>query len=405
MKERVILLYSGGLDTSVICKWLVNQGYEVICFAADVGQKENFGALKRKAVKSGAKKCIVTDVQDEFARDFVFPAIQMNALYEGRYYLGTSLARPCIAKAMVDAAKQEKCTVFAHGATGKGNDQVRFELTAAALAPAMKVIAPWRDPEFNSVIKGRREAIRYARENGIPVKATVKKPWSSDENLMHISFEAGMLEDPARRPQPDMFEYTVDPKHAPDRAQVVRITFERGVPVAVNGRKMGARKLLIAANRVAARHGVGRVDMVESRFVGMKSRGVYETPGATLLMTAHRDLEGLTMDRDLMNLRDSLIPRFAEMVYNGFWFSREMDAMRALLVESQRFVSGEVRAELYKGNVTVIGRKSRFSLYDERIASMDDDQGAYDQSHATGFIHLQGLPLRAHARRCRGRGR
>ena len=295
--------------------------------------------------------------------------------------------------------KREKCTVFAHGATGKGNDQVRFELTAAALAPAMTVIAPWRDPAFNTVIKGRQEAIEYAEKHGIPVKATAKKPWSSDENLMHISFEAGLLEDPAARPSADMFELTVDPKKAPNKAEIVTVGFDKGVPVSLNGKKLGPLALLLAANQLGGKHGVGRIDMVESRYVGMKSRGVYETPGATLLMAAHRDLEGLTMDRDVMALRDSLIPRFAQLVYFGYWFSQEMEALRSLCLSSQRYVTGTVRLELYKGNVTVIGRESRPSLYDPRVASMDDDQGAYDQSLATGFIRLHGLPLRAHARR------
>ncbi|MCC8180282.1 MAG: argininosuccinate synthase [Planctomycetes bacterium] len=399
MSERIMLLYSGGLDTSVICRWLAEKGDHIICFAADVGQREDWPALKAKAMKSGAKKVIVADCKEHFVRDFVFPAIRMNALYEGRYYLGTSLARPCIAEAMVQAALRENCTVFAHGATGKGNDQVRFELTAAALAPQLKVIAPWRDPEFSSVIKGRAEAIAYAKKHGIPVKATAKKPWSSDENLLHISFEAGMLEDPAAKPLADMFELTTDPKKAPDRSETVRIDFDKGVPVALNGKKMSPAKLLAAANQIAGKHGVGRVDMVESRYVGMKSRGVYETPGGTLLMLAHRDLEGLTMDRDVMNLRDTLIPRMAGLIYNGYWFSDEMNVLMAMMEESQRHVTGRVDIELYKGNATPIGRTSPESLYDPMIASMDDDEGAYDQSDATGFIRLHGLPLRVQARR------
>jgi len=399
MSDRIMLLYSGGLDTSVLCRWLVEQGHTVHCFAADVGQREDWAALKKKAIRSGAEKVTVADVREHFVRDFVFPSLRMNALYEGRYYLGTSLARPAIAEAMVAAAKREKCSVFAHGATGKGNDQVRFELTAAALAPGMRVIAPWRDSAFNTVIKGRQEAIEYAEKHGIPIKATAKKPWSSDENLLHISFEAGMLEDPAARPQADMFELTTDPRRAPDRPEKVTVGFEKGTPVAWNGRRLGPLALLAAANRLGGKHGVGRVDMVESRYVGMKSRGVYETPGGTLLMTAHRDLEGLTMDRDVMALRDSLIPRFAGLVYNGYWFSQEMEALLALLDSSQRYVTGTVTLELYKGNVTVIGRASPLSLYDPAVASMDDDGGAYDQSLATGFIRLHGLPLRAHARR------
>ncbi len=399
MAEKIMLLYSGGLDTSVICRWLAEKGDDIICFAADVGQREDWAALKKKALASGAKKVIVADIREHFVKSFVFPALRMNALYEGRYHLGTSLARPAIAEAMAQAALKEKCTVFAHGATGKGNDQVRFELTAAALAPNLKVIAPWRDTSFSSVIKGRAEAIAYAKKHGIPVKATVKKPWSSDENLLHISFEAGMLEDPAARPLDDMFELTADPRKAPDKPEKVTVDFDQGFPVAVNGKKASAAKLLEAANRIAGRHGVGRVDMVESRYVGMKSRGVYETPGGTLFLTAHRDLEGLTMDRDVMNLRDSLIPRMAGLIYNGYWFSDEMRALMALVEESQKYVTGRVTLELYKGNATVIGRTSPVSLYDPAVASMEDDGGAYDQTLATGFITLHGLPLRAQARR------
>jgi argininosuccinate synthase len=342
---------------------------------------------------------VVADVRETFVRDFVFPAIRMEALYEGRYHLGTSLARPCIAQAMVQAAREEGCAVFAHGATGKGNDQVRFELAAAALAPELKVVAPWRDREFSSAIKGRAEAIAYAEKHGIPVKATVGKPWSSDENLLHISFEAGMLEDPAARPLAEMFELTVDPRKAPDRPEKAVVDFVKGVPIAINGKKASPVALMQAANRLAGRHGVGRVDIVESRYVGMKSRGVYETPGGTLLMAAHRDLEGLTMDRDLMNLRDSLIPRLAGLIYNGYWFSEEMRALAALVEESQRHVTGRVALELYKGNAVPIGRESPESLYDPLVASMDDDSGAYDQTLATGFIRLHGLPLRAQARR------
>ena len=399
MPEKIILLYSGGLDTSVICRWLAEQGNHIVCFAANVGQREDWAALKKKALASGARKVVVADVRERFVGGFVFPAIRMNALYEGRYHLGTSLARPCIAEAMIEAARREKCGVFAHGATGKGNDQVRFELTAAALAPEMRVVAPWRDRAFFSAIKGRTEAIAYAKKHGIPVKATAGKPWSSDENILHISFEAGMLEDPAARPMDDMFELTADPRQAPDRPEKVTVDFTRGAPAALNGRKMSPARLLAEANRLAGRNGVGRVDMVESRYVGMKSRGVYETPGGTLLMAAHRDLEGLTMDRDVMNLRDSLIPRMAGIIYNGYWFSEEMAALMALVEESQRHVTGKVMLELYKGNVTVTGRTSPVSLYDPMVASMDDDKGAYDQALATGFIRLHGLPLRAQAKR------
>ncbi len=404
MGDKVVLLYSGGLDTSVICKWLAEQGHEVVCFAANVGQREAWDELEKKALGSGATKMIVSDLSETFAHDFVWPALQMNALYEGRYCLGTSLARPCIAREMVNVARAEGAAVFAHGATGKGNDQVRFELTAAALAPDLKVIAPWREAAFNSVFKGRQECIAYAEKHGIPVKATAKKPWSSDENLLHISFEAGMLEDPAAKPLPEMFELTTDPRKAPDEPESVTVEFVQGVPVSLNERRLSPAALLTEANLLGGKHGVGRVDMVENRFVGMKSRGVYETPGGTLLMAAHRDLEGLTMDRNLMHLRESLIPRYAELVYNGFWFCREMEAMHAFSRESQRYVTGVARLELYKGNATCVGRESPFSLYDEKVASMDDDEGAYDQSDATGFIRLQSLPLKAHARRAARRG-
>jgi len=399
-KSPVLLLYSGGLDTSVICRWLVERGEDVICFVADVGQREDWAALRRKAKRSGARKVVVVDLRERFVSEYVFPAIQMNALYEGRYYLGTSLSRPAIAEAMVREARRLGCGTFVHGATGKGNDQVRFELAAAALAPELAVYAPWRDPAFSTDIPGRREAIAYAARHGIPVKATAAKPWSSDANLLHISFEAGLLEDPNARPPAGMFEMTVDPRRAPARPQAVTIDFERGRPVALDGRRLRPRALMEAANKVAGRHGVGRVDMVESRYVGIKSRGVYETPGGTLLMTMHRDLEGLTVDRDLMALRDSLIPRMAGLIYNGYWFSPEMEALRAMVEVSQEHVTGRVRAELYRGNITIVGRSSPHSLYDTAIASMEADGGAYDQSLATGFIRLHGLPLRTHALRC-----
>jgi argininosuccinate synthase len=400
---RVVLAYSGGLDTSVICKWLVEEGYEVIAWAADLGQREDWQALKKKAVKSGAKKCIVSDLREEFVQEFVWPAIRFNATYEGRYLLGTSLARPCTARDLVRVAVKEKAGYIAHGATGKGNDQVRFELTAAALAPHLQVIAPWRTPAFLEEFKGRQELLAYAKKHRIPVKATAKKPWSSDENVMHISFEAGMLEDPNARPREEMFELTRSPKDAPAKPQKVKIGFRKGLPVSLNGRAMKPLTLLEKLNRLGGKHGIGRVDIVESRYVGMKSRGVYETPGATILMQAHRDLEGLTMDRDLMHLKETLMPRFSQLVYFGYWFCREMDALQAFLAESQRHVEGAISLDLYKGNVTVAGRESPASLYDPMVASMDDDQGAYDQTLATGFIRLHGLPLKAHARRLSGK--
>ncbi|MFW5750473.1 MAG: argininosuccinate synthase [Planctomycetota bacterium] len=405
-REKVVLAYSGGLDTSIIVRWLAEKGYDVICFCANVGQDERYSDLKAKARNAGAKKCIVANLAEEFTRDFVFPAIAWNAQYEGRYLLGTSLARPVIARHLVEVAKQEGARIIAHGATGKGNDQVRFELTAYALLPGVEIIAPWRDPEFNSVIKGRAEAIDYARQHGIPVPVSKKEPWSSDENLLHISFEAGMLEDPATRPRDSMHKLTRPLKSVKSRAEKVRIDFEQGRPVAINGKRLGPAKLLAEANRLGARHGVGRIDIVESRFVGMKSRGVYETPGGTILLAAHRDLEALTVGRDLLNLKNTLAVRYSQMVYNGFWYCEEMDALDAFLESSQRHVTGGVDLELYHGNVIITGRDSAHSLYDADIASMEDDAGAYDQQDASGFIRLQALPLRvAAAREARLSGR
>ncbi|BAI81085.1 argininosuccinate synthase [Deferribacter desulfuricans SSM1] len=398
-REKVVLAYSGGLDTSVILKWLDLQGYDVVAYVADLGQRDDLEALEEKAYKSGAKEFYIVDLKDEFVKNYVYTSIKFNAVYEGRYLLGTSLARPVIAKGMVDIARKTGAKYVAHGATGKGNDQVRFELSVAALAPDLKVIAPWRIPEFFNVIKGRQEAIDFAAKYGIPVKATKDKPWSSDENLMHISFEAGILEDPAKRPPEDMFELTVDPKNASDTPEEVEIEFEKGEPVAVNGEKLSPAKLLQTLNEIGGRHGIGRIDIVESRYVGMKSRGVYETPGGTILMAAHRDLEGLTLEGSLINLKDMLMPRFAYLVYAGYWFSSEMDCLRAFVEESQKYVTGKVKVELYKGNITIVSRESKYSLYDQMLVSMDDDKGAYNQADATGFIKLNSLPLIANARR------
>ena len=398
-KEKVVLAYSGGLDTSVIVRWLEQKGYDVICYCANVGQVEKYQDLEKKALNSGGSKCYIVDMQEEFARDFVFPAIAWNAKYEGRYLLGTSLARPVIAKHMVEIAKKEGATIIAHGATGKGNDQVRFELTAYALLPGVKIIAPWRDPEFNTQIKGRTEAIEYAKKWGIPVKATAKEPWSSDDNLLHISFEAGMLEDPAARPLDRMFERTLPLAQVKAKREKLTVDFVEGVPVALNGKKMKAAELLAAANAIGMKHGIGRIDMVESRFVGMKSRGVYETPGGTILMNAHQDIEALTVGKDLLHTKNTLAVRWAQMAYFGFWYCEEMEAMQAFLKSSQRHVTGRVHLELEKGNVINVGRESAHSLYDAAIASMEADGGAYNQSDATGFIRLQALPLRVAARR------
>jgi argininosuccinate synthase len=398
-KEKVILAYSGGLDTSVIVRWLAERGYDVICYCANVGQEEKYPDLEQKALNSGGSKCYIEDLCEEFVRDFVFPAVAWNAEYEGRYLLGTSLARPVIAKGLVDIAKQEGARIIAHGATGKGNDQVRFELTAYALLPDVHIIAPWRDPEFNSIIKGRSEAIAYAKQHGIPVTASKAEPWSSDENLLHISFEAGELEDPAASPRESMFKLTRPVKQVMHDAEAISIDFEQGVPVAVNGDKLSPANLLRKLNELGSKHGVGRIDIVESRFVGMKSRGIYETPGGSILLAAHRDLEAICVSRDLLSTKNTLAVRFSQMAYNGFWYTEEMDALMAFLRSSQQHVTGCVQCELYKGNVIITGRSSPHSLYDADIASMEDDGGAYDQQDATGFIRLQALPLRVAAKR------
>ncbi|MGE4268110.1 MAG: argininosuccinate synthase [Deferribacterales bacterium] len=400
-KDKVVLAYSGGLDTSVILKWLQLKGYDVVAYVADLGQLPDVAAIKEKAMKSGAVDFYALDLKEEFVKDFVFEAVKFNAVYEGRYLLGTSLARPIIAKGMVEVAEKTGAKFLAHGATGKGNDQVRFELTAAALNPELKTIVPWRMPEFFNVIKGRKEAMDFAQEHGIPVKATSDKPWSSDDNLLHISFEAGILEDPSKRPPADMFEYTVDPKNAPDEAEIIELKFENGVAVKLNGKKYSPAEMLKELNKIGGKHGIGRIDMVESRYVGMKSRGVYETPGGTILYAAHRDLEALTLDGATINLKETLMPRFATLVYNGYWYSPEMDCLRALLDESQKFVTGKVRLELYKGNITCIGRESKYSLYNQLVVSMEDDSGAYNQTDAVGFIKLHALPLKAHAARAK----
>ena len=400
-KEKVVLAYSGGLDTSVIVHWLAAQGYEVIALLLDLGQEvEDIAALLEKGKKAGASKVIVRDLQEEFVRDFVFPSIQYNALYEGTYLLGTSLARPLISKAQIDVAAEEGAAWVSHGATGKGNDQVRFELSCYALNPDIKVIAPWKLPEFYKAYPGRRELIAYAEQHGIPVKATLDQPWSSDENLMHISFEAGMLEDPWEEPRPDMFELTQDPRVATDTAEGLLVNFENGIPVAINDQPHTPAELLHRLNVLGGKHGVGRIDMVESRYVGMKSRGVYETPGGTILHIAHRAMESITLDRGVINLKDSLMPRFAQLVYNGYWFSPEMRVLLHTVRKSQEGVTGTVRLELYKGNCTVTGRKSPFSLYDLDVASMEKDQGTYHPEDAHGFIALNALPLKmAHRQR------
>ncbi|MGH0033272.1 MAG: argininosuccinate synthase [Myxococcota bacterium] len=387
--KRVCLAYSGGLDTSVILHWLIRRyDCEVVAYTADVGQEEELSGLPEKAKETGALDCVVRDLREEFVRDFVFPAIQGCAVYEGTYLLGTALARPLIAKHHALVAKETGCDAVAHGATGKGNDQVRFELTFRALAPELRVIAPWREWDIES----RSDCIAYCQKYGIPVTATVEKPYSTDRNLMHISYEAGVLEDPWRAPDEDMFLLTSSPEAAPDTPSEIVIGFEKGVPVSVDGETLGPVELLTNLNRLAGAHGVGRVDMVENRFVGLKSRGVYETPGGTVLHAAHRAVESITMDRDLMHERDRLSPRFAELIYNGFWYAPEMEMLRAMIDASQENVTGEARLRLYKGGIQVTGRRSPVSLYSESLSSMDE-AGGYDQNDATGFIRLQGLRL------------
>ncbi|NOU95129.1 argininosuccinate synthase [Paenibacillus sp. LMG 31456] len=399
-KQKIVLAYSGGLDTSVILKWL-KETYdaEIIAFTADIGQRDELDGLEEKALATGASKIYIDDLQEEFAKDFIYPMFQAGALYEGQYLLGTSIARPLIAKRMVEIARLEGATAIAHGATGKGNDQVRFELTAAALAPELEVIAPWRLDEFRETFPGRAEMIAYAEKHNIPVTASASKPYSTDRNLLHISFESGMLEDPWFDPSAtdnkDMFVLSVDPEDAPDQAEYVELNFEQGNCVGLNGDRMEPLQVMDRLNELGGKHGVGRVDMVENRFVGMKSRGVYETPGGTILFTAHRKMESLTMDREVMSLRDSLISRYATLVYNGFWFAPERLAVQALVTESQKNVSGTVRLKLYKGNVIGAGVQSPVSLYNPNIATMEaDPTQAYNQGDATGFIRLNALRLK-----------
>src|SRR5262245_11351632 len=388
--DKVVLAYSGGLDTSVILKWLKETyGREVICFAADVGQAEELGGLEEKAFATGASKLYVEDLRDEFARDFVFTAVKANAVYEGVYLLGTSLARPLIAKKQIEIAHKEGARAVSHGATGKGNDQVRFELTYYALDPHIRVIAPWREWPF----KSRSDLIAYAQQHRIPITATKEKPYSMDRNLMHISYEGGILEDPWAEPPPGIFILTRSPEDAPDKPAYVEIAFDSGVPVAVDGEVLSPASLLDRLNRLGGEHGIGRVDLVENRFVGMKSRGVYETPGVTILHAAHRAVESLTVDREVAHLKDSLNAKVAEMIYYGFWYTPEFDAIRALIDESQKTVTGTARLKLYKGNCSVVGRKSARSLYSEEFATFERDT-VYNQSDAEGLLKLKELRLR-----------
>ncbi|ABQ47084.1 argininosuccinate synthase [Thermotoga petrophila RKU-1] len=400
MKEKVVLAYSGGLDTSVILKWLCEKGFDVIAYVANVGQKDDFDAIKEKALKTGASKVYVEDLRREFVTDYIFTALLGNAMYEGRYLLGTAIARPLIAKRQVEIAEKEGAQYVAHGATGKGNDQVRFELTYAALNPNLKVISPWKDPEFLAKFKGRTDLINYAMEKGIPIKVSKKRPYSEDENLMHISHEAGKLEDPAYIPDEDVFTWTVSPKDAPDEETLLEIHFENGIPVKVVNLKDGTEKtdpleLFEYLNEVGAKNGVGRLDMVENRFIGIKSRGVYETPGATILWIAHRDLEGITMDKEVMHLRDMLAPKFAELIYNGFWFSPEMEFLLAAFRKAQENVTGKVTVSIYKGNVMPVARYSPYSLYNPELSSMDVE-GGFNATDSKGFINIHALRLKVH---------
>jgi argininosuccinate synthase len=388
--NKIVVAYSGGLDTSVIITWL-KQTYscEVIAFTADIGQGEELEPLREKAIKTGASKIYIDDLREEFVHDFVFPILRANAVYEGRYLLGTSIARPLIARRQIEIARKENADAVCHGATGKGNDQVRFELTYFALKPDVKIIAPWREWSM----KGREELIAYADQHGIPVTATKAKPFSTDRNLLHISYEGGVLEDPWRESTEDMYTLAVPVEKAPDRPEYVEVDYEAGNPVAINGKRMTPAALLTEANRIAGGHGVGRVDLVENRYVGMKSRGVYETPGGTLLHAAHRAVESITMDREVMHLRDSLVPRYAELVYYGYWFAPERTMLQAAVDESQKNVTGTARLKLYKGNCDTAGRKSAVSLYNPELATFEADR-VYNQKDAEGFIRLNALRLR-----------
>ena len=389
----IVLAYSGGLDTSVILRWLIERyGAEVVAFCADLGQAEELATVRERATATGASAVVVDDLREEFARDFVFPMLRANAVYEAGYLLGTSIARPLIAKRQIEIARERGATAVAHGATGKGNDQVRFELTYYALEPGITVIAPWRTWD----LKARSDLIAYAERHKIPVPVTREKPYSSDRNLLHISHEGGILEDPWREPYADMFVLTVAPEQAPDAPEYVEIDYEAGDPVAVNGTRLAPADLLAELNTIGGQHGIGRLDLVENRYVGMKSRGVYETPGGTLLHAAHRAVESLTLDREVMHLRDSLVPRYAEMVYYGYWFSPERRMVQAAIDESQRGVTGTARLKLYKGAATVAGRRAATSLYDPEIATFEAGS-IYDQKDAEGFIKLAALRLRIQA--------
>ncbi len=388
--KKVVLAYSGGLDTSVILKWLIETYQcEVVTFSADLGQEEELDGLEEKAIKTGAVKAYVEDLREEFVKDYVFPAFRANAIYEGQYLLGTSIARPLIAKRQIEIAHKEGADGVSHGATGKGNDQVRFELSYLAIDPAIKIIAPWREWDLNA----RTRLIDFAKKNGIEVHQTHDKPYSTDRNMLHISYEGGILEDPWAAATDDMYIMSVKPEDAPDKPEIIDITFKCGDPVAINGKEMSPAVMLKNLNTIAGRNGIGRIDIVENRFVGMKSRGVYETPGGTVLRLAHMNMESITLDREVAHLRDSLIPKYAELVYNGFWFSPEMEILQKMIDDTQKNVSGRVRLKLYKGGCYVLGRESDQSIYSEDFATFEDDD-VYTQKDAEGFIRLNSLRLR-----------
>lgn len=399
-KEKVILAYSGGLDTSVILKWLCNKNYDVVCYIGNVGQIEDFDAIKAKALETGASDVYIEDLREEFVKHYIFPALRANVQYEGRYLLGTALARPLLAKRQMEIAALENTHLVSHGSTGKGNDQVRFELTYYALNPNAVVLAPWKDPDFLAAFKGRTDMIHYAKKWNIPVKASLEKPYSEDENLMHISHEAGILEDPNYKPDEHIFSMTTAPRLAPDKETTISIEFKNGSPIKVVNLEDGSVKekpleLFLYLNQLGAANGIGRIDIVENRFIGIKSRGVYETPGASILWAAHRDLECLAMDREVMRLRDMMSPKFSELIYNGFWFSPETDFLLSAFNKSQEAIDGIVTLSLYKGNVSIVGRESPVALYDKDLSSMDE-AGGFNAMDSEGFIRINAIRLKAH---------